>query len=59
MSVPSPLPSPNVLTPFGQFAFSLPTLAASTSYTVVAEFTTPEPPCPFNTPQQIGSFTTQ
>jgi hypothetical protein len=59
-TVPSPLPSPNASKPFGQeTAFALPTLGASTTFTVVAELTTSDPPCPFNSPQQIGSFTTQ
>jgi hypothetical protein len=60
ISVPSPIPSPNAengLSP--ERAFALPTLGASTTYTVISELTTRDPPCPFGAPQTIGSFTTQ
>ena len=57
-AVPSPLPSPNAPGQFSaaaRVAFSVPPLAAATTYTVIAEpFSGP---CGF--PQTLGSFTTQ
>ncbi len=44
--------------PNGTDAASIPTLAASTSYTVTA-YATSAPPCPITTTWDIGSFTTQ
>jgi hypothetical protein len=60
VSVPSPIPSPNAENGSSpEKAFSVPTLSASTTYTVISELTTRDPICPFGAPQTIGSFTTQ
>ncbi len=51
ISVPSPLPLPNAARALeGETAFALPTLAAATTYTVIAEFTSPRPTLPVQHP---------
>jgi hypothetical protein len=61
-AVPNPIPSPNAAPRTSPIsAYVVPTLAAATTYTVIAQAPPPGPigGCPAQPAQTLGSFTTQ
>jgi hypothetical protein len=57
-AIPNPIPSPNSTPLFATAAFTVPVLAAATTYTVTANAPAAGP-CPGQQPQALGAFTTQ